>query len=506
MSDNFTPNRKLLRVYKRVLSNFKMIWAIKRHYETMAFSLDSEELVTAPVDLNRVYGTLKVLYQVLLKSDAAAVVSRLESAARDIVSVFEWFGRLDEKITPYDLRSYLERSPDITALELRAFSRYFLNKPKPTQHDIAKTDYLLTRLFSWVDQNGVAFVNQESEEKLETEIRKLLPRRLRKPKTAQTLACEAKALQFIERLQTVKSYDELIASGLINEARSFKSGLGLLFYDAGILSKSVQLNVQMRNHFEHFMREENQKLRQMALNLIGSGTDILQDSADVKLTATDILQFSEQAREIFSSDYSETRPYLEQVSYLRDLMQRRNSIVGLDPHARPEREDYVGSLAAAIEGNEDELTAALKPRIKSLEERIHALQTHSKPSAVKVLQLEHSSLVLSSWEFDAFKTGATEGYFARMSCEVLKKAVALIAELQENAALYRKNLNFPHLANTYLMGVNFYVLQTHKLADELEHLANTSRDRNDIDTACNLSATRQKLLDSCNRLKTLLQS
>ncbi len=506
MSSDFTPNRKLLRAYKRVLSDFKMIWAIKRHYETMAFGLGSDELMSAPVDLNRVYGTLKVLYQILLKSDAPAVVSRLEGAARDITSVFEWFGKLDEKITPYDLRSYLERSPDITATDLRAFSKYFLNKRNPTQHDIAKTDYLLTRLFSWVDQNGMAFVNQESEEQLEAEIRKLLPKRLRKPKSAQTLACEAKALEFTERLRTVSSYDELISSDLINQARSFKAGLGLLFYDAGILSKSVQLNVQMRNHFEHFMREENQKLRQMALSLIGSGTDVLQDGADVKLKATDVLEFSEQAREIFSSDYSETRPYLEQVSYLRDLMQRRNSIVGLDPHARPEREDYVGSLAAAIEGEDDELTVALKPRIKLLDEQIHALQTRSKPAAVKVLHLEHSSLVLSSWEFDAFKTSSTEGYFSRLSFEVLKKAVALIAELQENAALYRKNQNSPQLANTYLMGVNFYVLQTHKLADELEHLANTARDRNDIDTACNLSATRQKLLDSCNRLKPLLQS
>lgn len=503
MSDNPIPNRKLLRVYKRVLSDFKMVWAIKRHYETMAFGLDGEEF--APVDLNRIYGTLKVLYQVLPKSDVMAVVGRLESAARDIVSIFEWFGRLDEKITPYDLRSYLERSSDITTAELRAFSKYFLNKQNPTQHDLAKTDYLITRLFSWVDSNGVAFVNQESEERLESEIRKLLPKRLRKPKTARTLECEAKALEFTERLRTVKSYDELINSGLINEARAFKARLGLLFYDAGVLSKSVQLNVQMRNHFEHFMREENQKLRQMALDLIGAGTDVLQDGADVKLTATDVLEFSEQAREIFSSDYSETRPYLEQVSYLRNLMQRRNSIVDLDPYARPEK-DYVGSLAVAIEGEEDELTVALKPRIKLLDEQVHALQTRSKPSAVKVLHLENSSLVLSSWEFDVFKATNTEGYFARLSFEVLKKAVALIAELQENAALYRKNLNSPQLANTYLMGVNFYVLQTHKLADELEHLANTARDRNDIDTACNLLATRQKLLDSCNRLKPLLQS
>jgi hypothetical protein len=83
--------------------------------------------------------------------------------------------------------------------------------------------------------------------------------------------------------------------------------------------------------------------------------------------------------------------------------------------------------------------------------------------------------------------------------------VALVAEIQENLALYRIHQSSPQLANPYLMKVNFYVLQAQKIAEELEALSESARERHEIDAACNLSATCQKVLDSYNRLKPLLE-
>src|SRR5262249_20011319 len=156
-------------------------------------------------------------------------------------------------------------------------------------------------------------------------------------------------------------------------------------------------------------------------------------------------------------------------------------------------------------GESDISDAGLQARLESLNEMIRALQTGPRPSAVKVLNLERTTLVLSSWEFDAFKPSPQDDYFARLSYDVLKRSVALVAEIQENLALYRLNAESPQLANPYLMKVNFYVLQAQKIAEELERLGESARERNEIDTACNLSATRQKVLDSYNRLKPLLE-
>lgn len=511
VSPETAPNPKLLRVYKRVLIDFKLVWAIKRHYETLAFEIGDEELMAAPIDLNRVYGTLKVLYEMIQQSDSPAIVSRLEGAARDLVATYDWFGKLDKRISPYELRVYLERAVDVDDAQLRNFAKYFLNKANPSADDIAKADYLLAHAFSWVSEYGQVHISVESEDKLEAAITRLLPRPWRRRKPQGYLAAAARAVEFISQLQAIKSYDELISSGLIAAARQFKSELGDNFYSAQVLSKCVQLNVEMRNRFERFCREEHERLKTFSVCLVGSGAELVQDVIDTRqqVTLSSALEFSQQAPELLTSDYSKTMPYLERLARMRDLLQRTVTLHGLDPYgAQPAA--AVTSMASALnERTMEEMgyveDAGLRARLESLNEMIRALQTVPRPSAVKVLNLENSTLVLSSWEFDAFKPSPQDNYIARLSHDVLKRSVALIAEIQENLALYRQHENSPQLANPYLMKLNFYILQAQKIAEELEQLSTSARERHEIDAACNLSATSQKLLDSYNRLKPLVE-
>ncbi len=510
MSSQFAPNPKLLRIYKRVLLDFKLIWAIKRHYETLAFEINDEELMNAPIDLNRIYGTLKVLYEMIQKTDAPVIVARLEAAARDLVATFEWFKALDARISPYDLRVYMEHAADIDEAQLRTFAKYFLNKAKPSADDIAKADYLLSRACSWIDEEGAVHINVESEEKLEAALTRILPRQWRKKKPQGCLAAAARLVEFIGQLQAIQSYDELVSSGLIAAARQFKSELGENFYSAQVLSKCVQLNVEMRNRFERFCREENERLRQFSLALLGSNAELVQDSIDTRqqMTISSALEFSNQANELLSTDYSKTLPYMERLSRMRDMMQRTVMLHGLDPHGSAPPE--VASMASALnERTIEDLgyvdDTGLQERLHSLNDMIRAIQSAPRPSAVKILNLENTTLVLSSWEFDAFKPSPKDNYFARLSYDVLKRSVALIAEIQENVALYRLNEATPQLANAYLMKINFYVLQAQKIAEELGEQSDSARERQEIDAACNLSATRQKVLDSYNRLKPLLE-
>ncbi|MBL8149245.1 MAG: hypothetical protein JNN15_04890 [Blastocatellia bacterium] len=500
MSSEYVPNRKVLKAYKRVLVDFQLVWAIKRHYETMTYSLTDEELMTSPIDLNRVYGTLKVLYEILQKNDSPAIVSRLELTAKDIVATFEWFAELDKRISPYEFRVYLEHAPDIDYAQLKAFAKYFLNKDNPSPEDIAKADYLVTRSFSWVDPEATVRINQDSEESLESEIEKLLPKRVRKKRSERSNMAENEAVDFINRLEAISSYDDLVNSGLIDAARRFKTNLGEDFHNAAVLSKCVQLNVLMRNQFEKFSREENDRLKKFALALINSGTDKIHVGiGEQELSASSVLEFSEQAQSIFASDYTQTKPYLEQVTKLRDLMHRTLMIYGLDPYGGVP--NSIPNMAELAESYGEKL---IEYRIEALNRQISSLQIRARASTVKVLPLENSTLVLSSWEFDAFKTAPADNYFAKLCSDVLKNVVALIAEIQENLALYKENENKPQLANPYLMRVNFLVIQAQRLSEQLQRLSDTARDRNDIDTACNLSATRQKLLDSYDRLKPLL--
>jgi hypothetical protein len=51
------------------------------------------------------------------------------------------------------------------------------------------------------------------------------------------------------------------------------------------------------------------------------------------------------------------------------------------------------------------------------------------------------------------------------------------------------------------MTVNYFIIQAHQAADELEQLSNRMREHGRIERACDLSATRHKLLDTCWKIK-----
>ncbi|KAF0249060.1 MAG: hypothetical protein FD167_1539 [bacterium] len=510
MSSEDSANPKLLQIYKRVLSDFKVVWSIKHHYEVLSYQLGDEDLMQPPFDLNRLYGTLKVLYEVIQKNSSPALINRLETVAHEIVATNEWFDQLDHHISPYDIRVYIEQNPDIDQSQLGSLARYFLGKNKETADDVSKADYMLARAFSWVDDQGIAHINLESEEKLEEAISKLLPRKWRKNQPVGSLGATAQLIYYTEQVRAISSYDQLVSSGVISEIRKFKNDLGESFYSAQVLSRCVQLNVELRNRFNYFYREENEQLKQFSLALLNSTAEIMQNpnnpmSQDGLFSA---IEFSQRSSELLAADYNETQPYLEHLAKVRDMLQRTARIHGLDPYAISS--PAVENIALALnERNLDNVETVddtgLQERLSSLNEMIRSIQSAPRPSAVKILNLPHSTLVLSSWEFDAFKPASSDSYFTRLTYDVLKRSVALIAEIQENLALYKLHSDSFQLSNSYLMKLNFYVLQAQKIAEELEKESSSATDRQQIDAACNLSATRQKLLDSCNKIKPIVE-
>lgn len=505
-----SSNPKLLSLYKRVLQDFQLIWAVKEHYEWLSYRLHDEELMTAPMDLNRIYGTLKVLYDVIQKADNAFVFARLDSAAKDLVATYQRFDDIDIRTSPYEMRFYVEKAEDLSELELKTWAKYFLNKATPSPEDLAKIDYLLARAFSWVNEDGDVRIMVESEEKLEEDIARLLPRKWRTTPPPNYISAAAKIIDYIAQVQAIKSYDDLMSSTVTAQARQFKSELGENFFNAQVLSKCVQLNVELRNRFDKFCREENERLKSFSAALLKSDAELVQDSIDSRqhVTLSSALEFSEKAPELLAKDYNQTLPYMTKLSQMRDMLQRTATLYGLEPNS--EVASTASSLASALnDRSREEIgyfdSEALQARLNSLYEIVREIPSGAKPGAVKVLNLENTRLVLSSWEFDAFKPSPMDNYFARLNYDILKRSVALIAEIQENIALYRANESSPQLANAYLMKLNFYVLQAQKIAEELETQGQLATDRNEIDAACNLSATRQKLMDSYHKLKSLVQ-
>ncbi|MEW6731389.1 MAG: hypothetical protein AB1489_08640 [Acidobacteriota bacterium] len=485
----------LAKRYNDCARRFKILYALSRHYPSMGLELSAED-ITPPTDLNLVFGKLNVLRKLLESPDPEQISTLFSEVERDLGLCWGWFEGVDRKLTPFQLRTYCEKNKDLPVEHVLLLAQFLLNKVERTEFDQGKIDYLLTQSFCVIDETGVPRLRVPSEQALKDELLKLLPEHLKfdPPGLAITLGqCDL----FLTQVMAVNSFEDLIAGDYINKGRQLKNMFGPHFYNAGVLAKCVQLSTIMRQKFSQLYKIENEKIRKFSQCLINTGNDVVQlGQCSGDITAESAMEFSEKSNQLLNADYGSNNERLHTFLRIREMLAKTIAFYGLDPdHASAQGIDH-NAL------DEDYLDNKLTERQRRLRELLISMPERSA-SSVQVVELERSHLVLSSWEKEALLRNQEDPDLdIRSSCELLGRAAALIAEINETYAYYRSQTSFaPHLSDTHLMTVNYYIMQAHQLTDELEELSNRMREKGRIEKACDLSATRHKLLDTCWKIK-----
>jgi hypothetical protein len=497
MESTATNSQQLVKRYNEFARRFKVLYAVSRHYPNMGMELEPDDL-NPPTDLNSIYGRLNVLRKMLETPDPAQITALLNEIDQQLGLCWRWFEGVDRKLTPYLLRTYCEKNQQELSMDHLLFlAQFLLNKIERIEVDQGKIDYLLTQCFCIAGENGIPRLRVASEQALKDELIKLLPEHLKydQPGMAMTLTqCDA----FLHQLMMVSSFEDLISSDYINRGRQLKNAFGPYFYNASVLAKCVQINTVMRQKFAQLYNVENQKIRQFSEVLINTGTDIVQigqNSGDI--TAESAKEFSEKSDTLLNSDYGDNNERLRTFVRIREMLDKTIAFYGLDPNHVSETPVDRNAL------DEERLSNRISERRRKLRDQL--LSMPERPSAsVQILELEKSRLVLSSWEKEALLRGESGDADMRLSCDLLARSASIIAEINEAYASYRSqpsSTQASHIADTQLMTVNYFIMQAHQSADELEQLSNRMREQGRIERACDLSATRHKLLDTCWKIK-----
>lgn len=495
METTATNVQALVKRYNECARRFKVLYTISRHYPNMGMELGADEL-SPPVDLNSVYGKMNVLRKMLEAPEPAQTVAMLDEIEQALGICWRWFETIDRKLTPFLLRSYCEKhKAELPVEQELLLAQFLLHKIERNELDQGKIDYLLTQAFCIQDENGVPRLRVSSEEELRTEITKLLPEHLKfeQPGLAATLA---QSDTFLRELVAVSTFEDLISGDYINKGRQLKNIFGPHFYTASVLAKCVQLNTVMRQKFSQLYKVENDKIRTFSQVLINTGKDVVQiGQCGGDITAESAKEFSENSEKMLDSEYGNNSERLRTFVRIREMLDKTIAFYGLDPEHASEQSIDRDAL------DEERLNNRVNERRRKLREQLLALP--ERPSSVQIVELQHSRLVLSSWEKEALLQPADNSdQDVRQSQELLGRAAAIIAEINETYAIYRSQTTYvPHLSDTHLMTVNYFIMQAHQIADELEQLSNRMRERGRIEKACDLSATRHKLLDTCWKIK-----
>lgn len=486
--------QNLVKRYNDYARRFKIIYALSKHYFSIGLELSAEES-TPPTDLNQVYGKLNVLRKMMEQPDPSQAVGLLDEIENSINLAWQWFEVIDRKLSPFLLRTYCEQNKDIAIEHVLLIAQFLLNKNERLEIDQGKIDYLLTQCFC-IETDGLPRLRVASEQSLKEEILKLLPEYLRydHPSLNNMLGqCDT----FIRELIAVSDFDALISGDYISKGRKIKNSFGTHFYNANSLAKCVQLNTILRQKFTQLYKAENEKIRQFSQLLINTGMDMLQTGQGSEITPESAIAFSTQNEQLMQSEYGNNSERLKTFLRISETLDKTIAFYGLDP------EHSSGQVIDRDALSEEKLANKIKERLAQLREFIKSLP--QKPNtSVQILELGSSRLILSNWEKDALLSNNDSGDTdMRSSVELLGRSAAIISEINESYASYRnsQDSSSPHLRDTQLMTINYFIMQAHQTADELEKLTNRMREQGRIEKACDLSATRHKLLDTCWKIK-----
>ncbi|MCS6884472.1 MAG: hypothetical protein RMM17_07725 [Acidobacteriota bacterium] len=483
-----TTAQAIIKRYNDSARRFKILFVLSRNLQNM----DLGEMPVSPVDLNQVYGKINVLRKMLENPQPEQVLPVVEELEQQIAAAWRWYEAADRKITPFILRSYCERTPELAGDQIILMLQFLLDKSEHDELDQAKIDYLLTQAFCVTDSaTGMIKLKVASEQDLYKQIEALSPAKVYGPQVEQAVRELATLISEIYGLST---FEGLISGDYINRGRKLKASLGETFYHPMVLTKCVQLNALLRQKFLQLYKAESEEIRKFSQMLIDTGKSQIGTEEGV-LSIASALEFSENTSQLINADYGTNSERLKTFIRIREMLTRAVRSYGPDPkHA---------STVEAVDLQESSLAARLQKRQEQIKQLLLETVQQKFATALQILDLERSRLVVSAWEKEALLRGDKETDPAKRAIYgLLARSVALISEINESYAYYRSQSAIaPHLSDTHLMAVNYYIMQAHQLANELEQMSRRLQEAGSIDRAADLSATRYKLLDTCWKIK-----
>jgi hypothetical protein len=263
-------------------------------------------LVPETYDTTPAITVARSLGQAINEKDSARVAEAEDHFANEVLLWRISLCSRDDAIKPYDLRRFCERTEeDLDATVFTALTRFYRSR---SYSDLSqsKYDFAVTHLYANVDENDRRALRFEGEALVEN-IRQTFATWEQEPGPITANEDDIGAAldgfrQFIVTAGEIHEFEELIASGLFNRVRIFKSKLGEKFYLPEVTAAGIESNVAIANKFSDLLGREGAQIRE-APAAYRNLTNILSDTSAIGFVsgALNELQMAELDQQAQSS-------------------------------------------------------------------------------------------------------------------------------------------------------------------------------------------------------------
>jgi hypothetical protein len=423
-------------------------------------------------------------------------------------SVHEWLDSMDQRVMVHQLRHLLQMTTlNASETGLRALIQRHLRKPKKSNVDRDKIDFLLVQYFALcapakiyhkqIEPADVAQVMQPVLGDVDPD----------------PLAWCAPLEEMIEALRSFRSLREILKTNFIEQGRKVKETAGGMFYDPAALVAFIRFNFLLRRTLIELMHADLIAIRAGLAHLQSAGARII-DCHHVGLSASEplakISAMADEWKQPFQKEYTE-----------RSVSQAFDKLLGLRTDVELALEKALGKPVDAapqqLSAQTKPLTGAKRPATESPSPNAKGkAKTSAVPDEAVVLDFENcmeqiweqliatppsrgrsmttvkiggARILMSSWEVTAFVS--EDG----PSAEDLRRAVVarvLVTAAMESAKETGNATSLDRAMNTARVEVT-----------RLQERVDVAKQAKDTEAAVNLGISTKRLLSALDEAEKL---
>ena len=430
-------------------------------------------------------------------------------------SVHEWLDSMDQRVMVHQLRHLLQMTTlNASETGLRALIQRHLRKPKKSNVDRDKIDFLLVQYFALcapakiyhkqIEPADVAHVMQPVLGDVDPD----------------PLAWCAPLEQMIEALRSFRSLREILKTNFIEQGRKVKETAGGMFYDPAALVAFIRFNFLLRRTLIELMHADLIAIRAGLAQLQSAGARII-DCHHVGLSASEplakISAMADEWKQPFQKEYTErsvSQAFDKLLGLRTDVEQALEKALGKPAEATPLQSATQATRPPA--GTKRASAESPTPNAKGKAKERPGTPSAAEPDAAVVLDFENcmeqiweqliatppsrgrsmttvkiggARILMSSWEVTAFVS--EDG----PSAEDLRRAV--VARVLVTAAM--ESAKETGNATSLDRAMNMARVEVTRLQERVD----VAKQAKDTEAAVNLGISTKRLLSALDEAEKL---
>lgn len=441
-----------------------------------------------------------------------------DQIAKSADSLRNWLSLLDLAIAPPVIRDALKDATQDTA---EALLRYFCGKASAASQDRDKTDFIATFLYKTVvspERQVRHEMNVDEPSEFEEELYTILC-----DQEVAALAEEHRQLvrefPFVrQEVEDMRTFDELMDSGVIQRVREIKQRFGNSFYHPRVLSTIAEYNVFFGGRFDALFKQTAQHIKQFAASVQQQGGSIM-SRVEGDVTVKHLTEVKED--EVLTAEYGSAQEHFRKISKFKKAVDSRTKLRpaagGGEPRvaapmavsgpaaavapalaaSAPDPEVASGSINPAVE----------RGKLRSAEDSIRNFVLAADAKSANVVPLRNGNLALTNQEVEAFRADyGSEKSFRADVAGVLRGVAAMQTRFMEETREFKNKQGSAYLWKPHADALTWLLTTSQDLLRQSADVLKVAEQRGLQEKVITLKASVQKLQSYVQHTAVLLQS